>query len=453
MSNPLKQYTDLWRGHHDLLESHSAAVLNALRPCALEALERNGGKLPHLGSENYRLTDLEALLAPDYGLNLARVNMDANPAAAFHCDVPAVSTDMCFLINDSFAKTDRALTDLPADVCVGSLRQMAGRYPYVVEKYYGAVADMQNPLVALNTLLAQDGMLVYVPRGKQLRRPLQLVSLLSAGAPLMAVRRLLIVLEDDAEARMLVCDHTQTDNIGFLSLQTVEIVLGRNARLDLYDLEESSPLTSRLNTLYARQEAGSRLLVNGMTLYNGFTRNEYSIRLDGENAETHLLGMGIADARRCIDTLTLIDHAVPRCRSNEMFKFSADDDARCSFAGRILVRPGAHHTDSYQSNRNLLGSSDARIYSKPQLEIYNDDVKCSHGSATGQLDERQLFYMRTRGVDEKTARLLLKQAFMADIVDSVELPGLRERLHLLVERRFSGEPAACASCSAPCPNS
>ena len=191
---------------------------------------------------------------------------------------------------------------------------------------------------------------------------------------------------------------------------------------------------------------GTYGLEAGMTLYNGLTRNEFRLSLDGENCETHLLGMGIADDDRRIDTLTLIDHNVPRCRSNELYKYSADDRSRCSFAGRILVRPGAHHTDSYQSNRNLLGSSDARIYSKPQLEIYNDDVKCSHGSASGQLDAMQLFYMRTRGIPEKEARTMLMQAFMVDVIDTVGIPGLHDRLLRLVDKRFSGE-TGCSDCN------
>lgn len=448
MSSALTQYLDLYAGNRDLLDGHASSALNGLRSEAADVLrgyERDG--LPALGSEDYRLTDLQALLAPDYGLNLARIPLDANPAAAFRCDVPSISTELVFLVNDLFGRSDRALHNLPEGAYVGSLAEAPQD---IVAKYYGTVAEMHNPLVALNTLLCQDGLLVYLPKGTKLSKPLQLVNLLSAGAPLMAVRRLLIVLEDRAQAQMLVCDHTQADDVDFLALQTVEIVLGRGARLDLYDLEESTPRTTRLSTLYASQKADSRLLVNGMTLYNGLTRNEYRLSLDGQNCETHLLGMGIADDDRRIDTLTLIDHRVSRCRSNEMFKYSADDRARCSFAGRILVRPGAHHTDSYQSNRNLLGSSDARIYSKPQLEIYNDDVKCSHGSATGQLDALQLFYMRTRGIDDLTARLLLKQAFMADIIDSVTIPGLQERLHMLVERRFAGAPSACASCSTAC---
>lgn len=448
MSNALTQYLELYAEHRDMLERNAPAPLNARRAEALEVLrcyEHEG--LPQLGSEDYRLTDLQQLLAPDYGVNLSRVPLDANPAAAFRCDVPSISTDLVFLINDIFAKSSRSLNNLPEGVYIGSI---AKADPKILSNFYGSVADMQNPLVALDTLLCQDGLLVYLPKNVRLDKPLQLVNLLNAGAPLMAVRRLLIVLEDDAQAQMLVCDHTQAEKVDFMALQTVEIVLGHGASLDLYDLEESTPHTNRLNVLYARQEADSRLLVNGITLFNGHTRNEFYMSLEGENCETQLLGMGIADDERCIDTHTLIDHKVARCHSNELYKYSADDRARCSFAGRILVRPGAHNTNSYQSNRNLLGSSDARIYSKPQLEIYTDDVKCSHGSTTGQLDAMQLFYMRTRGIDDNTARLLLKQAFMADIIDPVTIPGLRERLHLLVERRFTGGTATCASCPSKC---
>lgn len=448
MSNALTQYLELYAEHRDMLERNAPAPLNARRAEALEVLRRYEHEgLPQLGSEDYRLTDLQQLLAPDYGVNLSRVPLDANPAAAFRCDVPSISTDLVFLINDIFAKSSRSLNNLPEGVYIGSI---AKADPKILSNFYGSVADMQNPLVALDTLLCQDGLLVYLPKNVRLDKPLQLVNLLNAGAPLMAVRRLLIVLEDDAQAQMLVCDHTQAEKVDFMALQTVEIVLGHGASLDLYDLEESTPHTNRLNVLYARQEADSRLLVNGITLFNGHTRNEFYMSLEGENCETQLLGMGIADDERCIDTHTLIDHKVARCHSNELYKYSADDRARCSFAGRILVRPGAHNTNSYQSNRNLLGSSDARIYSKPQLEIYTDDVKCSHGSTTGQLDAMQLFYMRTRGIDDNTARLLLKQAFMADIIDPVTIPGLRERLHLLVERRFTGGTATCASCPSKC---
>ena len=448
--NPsLRQYIDLVREHRGLIDSHSASVLNEMRSDALASLTAHG--LPAMGEENYPITDLPALLAPDYGLNLARVNIDVNPVDSFRCDVPAVSTSLFFLINDTFVATPKATVSFPKGVIVESLARAAADHPDLVGKYYGSAADLSNPLVALDTMLVQDGLFVYIPQGVTLEKPLQLVNILQNGMPLMAVRRLLIVVDDDAEAQLLCCDHTQNGDTDFLALQTVEIILGRNARFSYYDMEESSERTIRLSALYTVQGEGSRLVLDGMTLFNGTTRNEYYCRLDGRDADLRLLGMGIEDADRRLDTLTFIDHAVPCCHSDELFKYVADDSARCSFAGRILVRPGAHHTDSYQNNRNILGSDKARIYSKPQLEIYNDDVKCSHGSAIGQIDELQLFYMRTRGIEEATARRLLKQAFMADVIDAVRMPGLKERLRMLVERRFAGDSSSCAECPVHAP--
>lgn len=156
--------------------------------------------------------------------------------------------------------------------------------------------------------------------------------------------------------------------------------------------------------------------------------------------------MDIGDEKRHLSTYSRIEHAVPRCHSDELFKYSVDDEAYADFIGRIYVAEGAEKTEAYQSNRSLVCSDTAKVSSRPQLEIYNDDVKCSHGSATGQLDPMQLFYMRTRGLSEETARLLLRQAFMADVIDAVAIDSLRDRLHLLVEKRFAGVASACASC-------
>ncbi len=183
--------------------------------------------------------------------------------------------------------------------------------------------------------------------------------------------------------------------------------------------------------------------VESLTFYNGKTRKDFDCRFEGECAEFHLVGLGIGYRSRNISVYSRIDHSVPRCHSNELFKFSVDEKAVADFTGRIHVAHGAVKTEAYQSNRNLVGSAEARVNSKPQLEIYNDDVKCSHGSAVGQLDPLQLFYMRTRGLDEATATLLLKQAFMADVIDAVAIPALRDRLHSLVEQRFAGTRSAC----------
>lgn len=445
LSPALAQYTELFKEHKSLIDSNSAAPLNALRPAALEALERRG--LPRAGSENYETTDLEALLTPDYGLNPARVPLDVNPAESFRCGVPRLSTWLFLTVNDLPAETDRSRDDLPEGIEVGSLRDFARREPELVARYYGQAADIDNPIVALNTLLAQDGFFLRVRRGIRLERPLQLVNILQSAMPLMAVRRILVVMEEDSEAQLLLCDHTQNPDIHMASLQTVEIFAGRGSRFDLYDLEESTARTTRLNAIYLRQEEGSNVLIDGVTLFNGSTRNEYHCRFCAPHSTLRLLGMAIEDGHRRIDTYSRVDHAVGHCHTEELFKYVADDSSTANFTGMVYVAPGAVKTEAYQSSRNIVGSGDARVYAKPQLEIYNDDVKCSHGSAVGQLDPMQVFYMRTRGIPEEEARLLLKQAFMADVIEGVRLPLLRDRLTQLVERRFNGVDAGCSSCS------
>lgn len=449
MEEALKQYVDLYEEQREAIDAHSAPVLNDCRPHACETLKSI--RLPRLGSENYEITDLPALLGHNYGLNINRIPLPVNPADSFRCGVPRMSTTLFTLVNDTFSARAEAFYNLPEGVEAGSLAQYAVTSPELVKRYYNQLADNMHPTVALSTLLGQDGLWIRIPRGIKLDRPLQLVNLLGGAENLMTVRRIVIVAEENSEAKLLVCDHTATPDTPLMALQTIEIYAHEGAHFDYYDMEESSEATTRLSTLWVAQEKDSRVVVNGMTLYNGITRNEYHCAFAASGSELHLFGMGIADRDRRIDTYSRVDHDFPRCHTEELFKYSVDDKARCAFTGLVKVAPGAEKTEAYQSNRNLIGSDEARMYSKPQLEIYNDDVKCSHGSAVGRLDEMQMFYMRTRGLSEPQARLLLKQAFMADVIDKVDIPGLRERLTQMVERRFAGKSAGCHDCDSDCP--
>ena len=439
----LKQYIDLYHQVKERIDAHSAPALNALRPQAADILA--SVTLPKQGADNYENCDLKEMLGPDYGINIDDVNINVKPENTFRCDMPMTGNSPILSLNDRTLTPDN-FPEMPEGVLVGSLRSIAREHPGLVEKYYGRLADLGNPVVALDTMLARDGFMLYVPKNVTLENPLQLINILGATQPLMAVRRVLIVLEDNAKAKLLVCDHTQREEVNFLSLQTVELYVGKNSELHYYDLEESSQRTSRISSLYLRQEADSRVVIDGMTLFNGVTRNEYYCDFAGENADLKLYGMAIEDRQRKVSTYSRINHAVPHCVSNELFKMSADGESRCAFTGRIIVRPGSVKTEAYQACRNLLAADTARIEARPELEIYNDDVKCSHGCAIGQLDETQVFYMRSRGIPEPQARLLLRQAFMADVIDLVDIPGLRDRLHLLVEKRFAGAEAACSNC-------
>lgn len=440
-----QQYIDLFTQYEALICQQSADILNAPRAKAFADFERQG--FPTRKQEKYKYTDVGKFFEPDYGLNLNRLEFPVNPYEVFKCDVPNMSTSLYFVVNDSFDKHVHPSAQLPEGVIVGSLKDMAETHPELVKGYYGKLADTSKDAVtAFNTMFAQDGVLVYIPKHTVVERPIQLVNILRADVNFMVNRRILIVLEAGAQAKMLVCDHAM-DEVNFLSTQVVEVFAGEGAVFDFYELEETHNSTVRFSNLYVRQEAGSNVLLNGMTLHNGTTRNTTEVQLAGRGAEVCLCGMAIADKNEQVDNNTFIDHQVPDCTSNELFKYVLDDQAVGAFAGKVLVREGAQHTNSQQTNRNLCATRESRMYTQPQLEIYADDVKCSHGATVGQLDENALFYMQQRGVSLKEARLLLMFAFVNEVVDHIRMDALKDRLHLLVEKRFRGELNKCKGCA------
>ena len=443
--NSEQQYIELFAQCEAMICKHSAEVLNSPRTKAFEDFKRQG--FPTKKVESYKYTDVNKLFAPDYGLNLNRLDIPVNPYDAFRCDVPNMSTALYFMVNDSFYNKALPKSNLPEGVLLGSLKDLSESYPELVAKYYGKLADTsKDAVMALNTMLAQDGLLLYVPKGVVVEKPIQLVNILRADVNFMVNRRVLVVLEDGAQARLLMCDHAM-DKVDFLATQVIEAYVGTGATLDLYELEENTTATRRFSYLNVYQEADSNVLLGGITLHNGLTRNTTRVTLAGRGAHIDLSGMAIADKHQHVDNHTFIDHRVSDCTSRELFKYVLDDSAVGAFAGKVLVREGAQHTASEQTNRNLCITREARMYTQPQLEIYADDVKCSHGATVGQLDENALFYMRQRGISEREARLLLMFAFVGDVVDRIRLDALRDRLHLLVEKRFRGEMGKCQGCT------
>ena len=439
------QYISLYRECRNLIARHSSEVMNALRDEACNHLEQQG--FPTRSVEDYKYTDVEALFAPDYGVNINRLDIPVNPYDVFKCDVPNMSTSLYFVVNDTFYNRALPKATLPEGVILGSLKELSAQYPDLVAKHYGQLARTEEDAVtALNTMLAQDGLLLYVPKGVVVEKPIQLVNILRADVNFMVNRRVLIILEDMAQVRILACDHT-TDEVDFLATQVIEVFVGRGASFELYELEESTPRTTRLSNLYVQQEADSNVHINDITLVGGTTRNTTRVALTGRGAHIDLCGMAIADKQQHVDNHTFIDHAVSDCSSHELYKYVLDDEATGAFAGKVLVREGAQHTDSQQTNRNLCLTRQARMYTQPQLEIYADDVKCSHGATVGQLNEDALFYMQQRGISFVEARQLLMRAFVGEVIDGVGLEALRDRLHHLVEKRFRGELGKCGDCT------
>lgn len=398
-----KQYIDFYREASGMISSRSCPVMNAAREVAFQTFCAQG--FPSRKVERYRYTDVQSDFAPNYGISLAPLQLD---------DMPFCST---------LSQADERLSAL-----------------------YGQVADAADPIVSLNTMLSVDTLLIHIPRGAHPQHPIQISHLLKGAVDdVMVNRRVLIVLDECAQADIVITERSY-DQRHFLTNQVIEVVCADDSILNLYEIEETHLLCTRYSSLFVRQGRNSRVSHTSLTLFNGHTRNRVDVRLQGEGSEVMLNGCVIADKMQRVDNNTLIDHQVGHCTSRQLYKYVLDDSAVGAFAGRILVREGAQKTVSQETNANLCSARTARMYTQPMLEIYADDVKCSHGSTVGQMDDAALFYMQQRGISEPEARLLLKSAFITEVIEAIPMETLRDRLQVLVDKRLRGELSKCEGC-------
>lgn len=440
-----QQYIDLYKEQRESIKKHSSAVMNTSRDESFARFEALG--FPTSALENYKYTDLRETLSVDYGLNINRISVPINPYEVFKCDVPGIHSYLYFVVNDAFYPVnDPVHNKLPEGVIIGSVKDLAASHPELLRDYFGKLSTAKNDgLVAFNGAFAQDGFFMYVPKNVVMDRPVQLVNIMRSDVDTMANSHNLIVIEEGSKAQLLVCDHT-VDEVRFLSNRVTEVFVGENATYEHYKLENVHTKTTNLSTLLIDQRKSSNVLANVITLHNGITRNTIEIDLDGEGCDTLLCGMVIADKKQEVDNFTSIIHNKPNCNSRELFKYVLDDMSKGGFTGKLLVAKDAQKTAAFQTNRNILLSKTAKMRTKPQLEIWADDVKCSHGATIGSLDESAKFYMQSRGISEKEARLLLMFAFTNDVIENIRIPALQDRMKLLVEKRLRGELSKCEGC-------
>lgn len=437
------QFISFFEEYKSLIEKHSNPVLNAFRNEAFDAFSRLG--FSSKDADYYRFLDLQSLFATDYGMNINQLKPTFSPYQKFHCDVPGINSWLYYVVNDVFV--DALKSDLPKGVLICGLKQAAECYPELLKKYYGKSVDTKNDgVLAFNMSFVQDGFFMYVPEGVVVEKPIQLVNILTGNRSLLANSHNVIVVEKGAKIKLVVCDHTMDKGVDFLANRVTEVFIAEDAEYDHYKVESTTPTTNNICTLIVNQSENSNVITNIITLHNGISRNNVEVNLCGEGANTTLCGMFIGGKNQYSDNATSILHHVPSCKSKELFKYILDDNARGNFLGRIQVAEGALKTEAYQTNRNICLTKDARMRTKPQLEIYNDDVKCSHGSTIGQLDESAMLYMRSRGIPEKEARLLLMSAFATDVLDNIRIEGLKDRIRLLIEKRLRGNGSHCEGC-------
>ena len=438
-----QEYIDIFEQNRELVEKPCAALLNDARSKAYARFKAAG--FPGIKEEDWLHSNVSKQFAANYGMNLGRVNVKADRQSIFTCDVPDLKTRQAFIINDTFSNGSNG-KELPSGVVLASLNETASKNPALLASYYNALAANGDSIAQFNTMFAQDGLLLYIPKNTAVEETIQIITLLQANVEMLSNRRLLIILEENSSASLLVCDHSSMAK-QTLSTQGTEICRWLGANLHLYELEETSHSNTRLSHLFVRQQADSNFIHSNITLTGGFTRNRIEVTLEEGGAAADISGLVIGDKNQHTDNRTLVDHKSGNCTSNELYKYILDEQSTGVFAGKMLIRPDAQHTLSQQTNRNLCLTSDAHMYAQPQLEIYADDVKCSHGSTVGQLDENALFYMQQRGIPAAEARHLLMHAFAGEVIENIKIDALRDRLHMLVEKRLRGELNHCKGCA------
>lgn len=446
--NTSQNYIDLFRKNEKILEKASPSFMKGIRQDAMEHFSKTG--LPDKKNELYKYTSIQKIFEPDYSLQFYPSKVNFKVEDLFTCDVPNLTTRMEIILNGFYFNEKSSLTRFDNGIIIGSLGEALKRYPDLVKEHYAQHAGTRTDgLVDLNTAFALDGLFIYVPAGQVLEEPVQVVHLPMTGLDTLLHYRNLFIIEDNASAEVIVCDHTLSP-FRFLTNSVTEIYAGPGARFHYSRVQNEHLNSNLLTNLFIQQEKDSQVISNTISLHGGIIRNNTNVLLNAEGCDSKIYGLSFADRNQHIDNYVNIDHAKPNCTSTQLFKGILDEQATGAFNGRILVRPDAQKTYAYQTNNTILMSDEAKMYSKPQLEIYADDVRCSHGATTGQLDEDALFYMQSRGIPRQEARLLMLYAFAFEVIDKIEVAPLKDRINHLVDKRLRGELSRCNNCSMTC---
>ncbi len=416
-------YLDAIRAQRDALPGLSVSAIRTLREEGLARFAELG--FPTTRIEDWKYTNVSAIAGQLFKpVNGASVNVSSGQLQShLFADLPA---HRLVFVNGRYAPALSSVGALPAGVIVGSLADILATRPEIAEPHLGRIAPTgTNGFTALNTALFADGACVHLARGAVVEQPIYVVYVVTGETDsVMTASRNLIVLEEGAQATVIE-QYLALGDARYLTNVVTETALGTNSRLEQYRLQQENAKSYHIGAWHVRQARDSRFVSHTVDLGGLLARNDLHSVLGAEGAECEFNGLYVVDGRSHVDNHTCVDHAKPRGTSREFYKGVLDGMARAVFNGRVVVHPDAQQTDAQQMNNNLLLSRNAEVDTKPQLEIYADDVKCSHGATVGQLDADELFYLRSRAIDEQAARDLLTYAFANDVLSRMKLTAIR----------------------------
>ena len=402
--------------------------LHDMRSEAIKDFETQG--FPDKKQEAWKYTSLKRLLKEDYTFATKKENAIEfkDVKQYFLHDLDTYKVVFVDGVYNSFLSET---THDKLDVCLFSAAISKPKYKQVIETYFGKAAPKES-LVNLNTAFAREGAYIFVPKHVEADKPIEIINFSTGNeAALMLQPRNLVIVGENAHVQIIERHQSLSDN-AVLTNSVTEIFAEKRANLDYYKIQNDRPTASLLDHTYIKQERDSICSVHTFSFGGKLTRNNLNFYQHGEHSDSILKGVTILEDKQHVDHNTLVHHIAPNCESHQDYKGVFDDNATGVFNGKVYVEKEAQKLDAFQQNNNILISDKATINAKPQLEIFADDVKCSHGCTIGQLDEEAMFYLRSRGIGEKEARALLMYAFANNVLESVRIPELKKRINKLI---------------------
>lgn len=423
---------------------------------------RNKGKalfdiqgLPHNKMEKWRHKAIDTLLEPT-GEDTVHYSIQQKPLPYrpveefFTCDIQNIGTSMYTFLNGWYVHDKQPLEIMKNGVIIGSILVAFEKYPELIAKHFAKVdPEKHDGLVSLNQALFTDGIFIYVPDNVNVEQPLQIVSVVDTPSKITVQHRHLVIVGKNSSLALVHCDDSIKEERSFIN-NVLEADVAENGQLHYYKLENKDARTFVVNNTFVNQKRDSRFVSNMISFNSGYVRNGIQVNLNEAGADAKLYGLYLVDKKQYVDNQVSVLHNAPDCTSNQIYKGIADDEAGANFSGHIVVQKDAQRTAAFQINRNIALTDDAKITTRPFLEIYADDVKCSHGATIGQLDENAMFYLRSRGICQRNARMLLMYAFANEVANFVLIDKLRERLNDMIKRRLQGELTICDQCMLHC---
>jgi Fe-S cluster assembly protein SufD len=436
--NPKEFYISAFTKFEEKLNGQSKTFLHDIRKDALNKLASIN--FPTTRDEEWKYTNVSPITKQNYvhaiNLDSPKITRDEINQLLFN----EFDYHLLVFVNGLFSEELSLIGEVPKDVLIGSLSNISQKNPELLKKYYNKFSKIDNAFNALNTVYATDGLVVIVPDGKVVEKPIQVLFInQSDESNLLSVPRNLIAVGKNSQVSVIFNIRGKFDH-KYLSNTVTEVFVDESGLVDLYKIQNESDSAFHIDKVQAQQQRSSIFNHYNINLGGAIVRNDINSVLDDENIETHYYGLYLANGKQHVDNHTFVDHAKPNCMSNELYKGILDDNSRGVFNGKIIVRKDAQKTNAYQQNKTILLSRNATIDTKPQLEIFADDVKCSHGATVGHLDEVSEFYIRSRGVPQELAKSMLIRAFANDVVEKIKIEPLREQVnHMIFEHLHRSE--------------